>query len=132
MDLQSELKRRIEEEDWDYIAHMAHTFELDIEQGDADARRLQKELQMVRRVVHAHLSNEKSREKFLSTRFLIKMHRTITKLEAKMEQNQRWRGEFLTFLRALMHKMKKERLVVYKTLEKTREFQRHKGFGDVL
>ncbi|VVB98607.1 Uncharacterised protein [uncultured archaeon] len=132
MDLHSELKRRIEGEDWDYIAHMAHTFELDLEQGDAETRKLQKELQMIRRVVHAYLSSERGREKFLSTKFLIKMHKTIAKLEGRMEQNQRWRGEFLTFLHALMHKMKQEKLVVYKTLEKTREFQRHKGFGDVL
>ncbi len=132
MDLNSGLKKRVEEEDWDYLAHMAHTFELEFETEDKEDSRLMTELQMVRKVVHAYLSTEKGREKFLSTKFLVKMHKTIRKLEKKVAQQKMRRGEFLTFLRALMHKMKQEKLVVYKTLEKTREFQKHKGFGDVL
>lgn len=132
MDLHSDLKKRVEQEDWDYLAHMAHSFELEIEQEDLEAKKLQKELQMVRNVVHAYLSHEEGREKFLSPKFLIKMHQTIAKLGKKMAESGYMHGEFLTFLRALMHKMKQEKLVVYKTLEKTREFQRHKGFGEVL
>ncbi len=132
MDLNSELRRRVEQEDWDYLAHMAHTFELEMEEGSGDTAKLHKELQMVRRVVHAYLSHEDGRDKFLSAKFLVKMHKTIKKLDERMAKEEHMHGEFLTFLRALMHKMKQEKLVVYKTLEKTREFQRHKGFGDVL
>lgn len=132
MDLHSDLRKRMELEDWGYIAQMAHSFELEIEQGDAQTMKLQKELQMIKRVVHAHLSDEASREKFLSPKFLVKLYRTIEKLDGKIIYQRRWRGEFLTFLRALLHKMKQERLVVYKTLEKANEFHRHKSFGDVL
>lgn len=132
MDFHSELKKRIVEEDWSYLAHMAHAFELEIESKSDETNRLQKELQMIRKVVHAYLSHEEGRDKFISPKFLVKMHHTIRKLEKKIAHHRHMHGEFLTFLRALMHKMKQEKLVVYKTLEKTREFQKHKGFGDVL
>lgn len=132
MDLHPELRKRIEQEDWDYLARMAHSFELEMEKDSGDTARLHKELQMVRKVVHAYISHEKGREKFLSTKFLVKMYKTIEKLEDKIAGHEHMHGEFLTFLKALMHKMRQEKLVVYKTLEKTHEFQRHKGFGDVL
>ncbi len=132
MDLHSDIKKRLEQEDWDYLAHIAHTFEFEIQMKDNEGRRLQKELQVLRKVVHAHLSSEKNREKFLSTKFMVRLHKTIAKLESRIAQNEHLHAEFLAFLRALMHKMKQEKLVVYKILEKTREFQRHKDFGEVL
>ncbi len=132
MDMTSELKRRIEHEDWSYIARMAHAFELEVGEREKEGARLHKELQMVRKVIHAYLSHEQGREKFLSAKFLMRLHRTIRKLDEKFAQHRHMHSEFLTFLRTLLHKMKQEKLVVYKVLEKTREFQRHKGFGEAL
>lgn len=126
MDLHPDMKKRLEQEDWGYFAHMAHSFELELEEDAGESAKLHKELQMVRKVLHAHLSTEKGREKFVSTKFMIQLHKTIAKLEAKLAEHGHMHGEFLNFLRALMHKMKQEKLVVYKTLEKTREFERHK------
>ncbi|MFN3682289.1 MAG: hypothetical protein ACK4VP_09655, partial [Nitrospira sp.] len=80
MNLDHEFKKRIELEDWDYIARMAHVFELELEEGNNEAARLHKELQMVRKVIHAYLSHEKGREKFISSKFLVKLYRTIGKL----------------------------------------------------
>lgn len=131
-ELSSEMKRRIKEEDWEYFGHLASTFSLEIEARGGEAERFQKELQMIRKVLHAYISNEKGRERFLTPRFLIKMYKTVKVLEKKIFEDEQKHVEFLAFLRALMYKMKQEKLVVYKTLEKTREFQRHKGFGEAL
>lgn len=132
MELDSEIKKRVEQEDWDSLASLAHSFELEIEKGDGETKKLQKELQIIRQVVHAYLSNERERKKFLSAKFLIGMHKTIEKLDKKITEHNYWRGEFLIFLRAILHKMKQEKLIVYKTLEKVNEFGKHKGFEDVL
>ncbi|MEW6528674.1 MAG: hypothetical protein AB1391_02180 [Candidatus Micrarchaeota archaeon] len=130
MDLHSNIKDRVNFETWEYIAQIAHSFELDLEQGDPEIIKLQKELQMIKRIIHAHLSNGTSITKFLSAKFLIKLYRTIEKLDEKIALHKQQHKEFLIFLRALLGKMKREKLVVYKTLEKKTEFQRHKEVGD--
>lgn len=130
--LQSEHKKRIENEDWDALARLAHAFEFEVTEKSVETAKLIKELQMIKKVVHAYISHEKHRKTFLSPKFLLKMYATIQKLENKIKEHERMHGEFVAFLEDVLHKMKQEKLVVYKTLEKTQEFQKHKNFEDVL
>lgn len=132
MDLHFDIKNRMNPENWDYLAQMAHSFELELEQGEKETAKLQKELQMIKRIIHAHLSNGTAITKFLSAKFVIKLYRTIEKLDKKITTHTQQHKEFLLFLRALLNKMKQEKLVVYKTLEKAVEFRKHKGFGDTF
>lgn len=132
MALDSEFKKQIEKEDWTYFANLINTFELKISKTTEENQKLQKELQMTKKVIHAYLSHEEKREKFLSTKFFVKLYSTIKKLETKIEQNNSLHNEFLTFLNVLLYKMKKQKLVVYKVLEKINEFQKHKELEDVL
>ncbi|MDD5337161.1 MAG: hypothetical protein PHS02_01625 [Candidatus ainarchaeum sp.] len=132
MELNPDMKKRVAEEDWEYFAQMARTFELEVEKGDDDNAKLQKETQMIKKVLEAHLSTESNRRIFISASNMVKLYRTIEKLEAKVTQNNQLHGEFVNFLRALLHKMKQEKLVTYKTLEKRREFLMHKDFEDSL
>ncbi|MFA5077281.1 MAG: hypothetical protein WC488_02550 [Candidatus Micrarchaeia archaeon] len=130
MDLHSDMKKRATEEDWEYFAQMARTFELEIEKGAEDNEKVQKEIQMIKKVLEAHLSSEKGRRIFVSASNMVKLYRTIERLETRISQNNRLHGEFVNFLRTLLHKMKQEKLVAYKTLEKRREFLMHKDFED--
>jgi hypothetical protein len=125
MDMHPEMKRMIEEEDWDYFARMARSFELEITSQDKELLRLSKELQMLRAVVHAHLSSDENRAAFISTNGMVRMYAVIKKLEGRINKYHKSHGEFLMFLRAILHKMKKEKLVVYKKMEKAKEFLRH-------
>ena len=129
---ESELKKKTVPEDWEYFAHLIHTFALEMETNRAENQKLQKELQMIKKVVHSYISSEKGREKFVSTKFLVKLYKTVQTMKKRVDDDEGRHAEFISFLRTLLEKMKQEKLVAYKTFEKTREFQKHKRFGDIL
>ncbi|MBU0586806.1 hypothetical protein KJ780_04795 [Candidatus Micrarchaeota archaeon] len=131
-ELSSELRKRITAEDWEYFGHLASTFSLELETTGVKTAKFQKELQMIRKVLHAYMTHEEGRARFISPRFMIGMYKTIKGVEKKIAEDEQKHVEFLAFLNALLYKLRQEKLIVYKTLEKTREFQRHKRKGDRL
>ncbi|MBI2079366.1 hypothetical protein HYT84_01265 [Candidatus Micrarchaeota archaeon] len=124
--LSEAFKERIEGESWDSIAQMALHFQVDIESDDNKVRRLRKEVGMIKHILHEHLKTPENAEKTLNAAFFVRLVKTITKLEKAAEKHRAERTGFLMFLKAVLHKLKRERLFVFKTLERKDEFKRMK------
>lgn len=128
----SDFARHAEEESWDYLVHLAQSLELEAREQSEENKRIRKELQMIKSVIEAYLNNEDGRKKFLTGKFLIRVYRLLEKLEKKLDKDDEINLEFLAFLKILLRKMEKERLVAYKVAEKTMEFRKVLPLGDKI
>lgn len=125
-ELSEDFKRRIEEESWDSVAQMALGFQINITNNSKECRRLSKQLGMVKHLIHEHLRKAEDVDKFLNASFFVRLVKTLDSMEKSLKKYNIEKSEFLIFLKAVLHKLKKERLVVSKTLERKNEFRKLK------
>ena len=119
----SNLLERIESEPWDSIGRMAMMFEVDFERQTKENRKLKKELQVIRHILREHLENPENNQKFLGGSFFVGIVKTTEKVEKAFENNGAKGKEMLVFLKAVVHKAKKEKMDIKKTMEKKIERQ---------
>jgi|GEM_PF-1611393 len=119
----SDILKRIESEPWDSIGRMAMMFEVDFERQTKENRKLKKELQIIRHILREHLENPENNEKFLGGSFFVGIVKTTQKVEKAFENNGAKGKEMLVFLKAVVHKAKKEKMDIKKTMEKKIERQ---------
>ncbi len=124
------MQKQIENESWEYIAHLAHSFHIELDSDDNGAKRLKKELCFVKHILHEHLCNPDRIENFLTTSLFVKMVETIDKFEKSFEKKNIKRTEFISFLKAVLNKIKKERLRAEKPLERKVEFKKMKYISE--
>ncbi|MBS3068702.1 hypothetical protein J4450_08405 [Candidatus Micrarchaeota archaeon] len=118
---------QIENESWEDIAHMAHVFHIELENEHNGTKKLKKELCFVRHILHEHLCNQDQIQNFINTNLFITMVNTVNKFEKAFDKHNIKRREFLLFLRAVLDKLKKEKLKAEKPLERKVEFKRMKN-----
>lgn len=108
---------------------MAITFNVEINDNGNDNMRLRKELGMIKHVIHEQL-NEYENSASIPSSFFVGMVKTIRQMEGAFERAHVKDQSFIYFLKALLHKAKKERMVVVKPMERTFEFKKMKTAGD--
>ncbi|HIH23281.1 TPA: hypothetical protein HA238_06140 [Candidatus Micrarchaeota archaeon] len=128
--LSEEFKKSFENESWDSIAHMALTFQIELDEEDKHQKRLKKELGMLKHVLHHHLKDQEAAARNLNITFFVRLHKTIARLEKAFDRHDVKRREFLVFLKAILHKLRNTRFMVFKTLERKNEFGKMKGLMD--
>jgi len=121
------IQKRIEEQSWEDIAHMAHTIHIELESECNGTKKLKKEVCLVKHILHEHLCNADNVSDFLNASLFITMVKTIDKFEKAFDKHDIKRREFLLFLKAVLNKLKKEKLRVEKPMERKFEFKKMKG-----
>ena len=121
-----DFKQMIEVESWDSIAHLAMTFTVDFEADNKETKRLKKEIAIVKHILHEHLKNPDYSDKFVNGSFFITLVRCIDKFELAFDKHKSKQRDFLIFLKAILSRIKKEKLIVHKPIERKTEFKKMK------
>lgn len=127
-DLKSEYIKIIENESWSSLAQMAVSFKITIKENGYEGRRLKKEIEMLKRVIHEQLKGYDNGVSVPSS-FFIGMVKTIRNVESSFERAAVADKAFIYFLKALLHKAKKERIIATKPFERKFEFERLKSMS---
>ncbi len=125
----NEYSKRIESETWSSLAHMASTFKIDIKENGRENKKLKKELEMLKHILHSQLK-QRDEDGGFNSAFLVGMFRTTRNVENSFEKAGLADRSFLLFLKALLHKAKKERFTVVKPMERVFEFKKIKMMRD--
>ncbi len=125
MRFDEEFKKTVINESWDSIAQMAASFQIELDSDNKQARKLKKELSVVKHIVSEHLSKEGA-ERFITPALLVRLIEAIEHFESAFEKHNIKRKDFLIFLKALLFKIKKEKLYVGKPLERQIAFKKMK------
>lgn len=120
---------QLESENWDTVARMALSFQIEFEKEDKHTAKLKKEMTLLKHILYENMKTPEMAEKYLNAAFFVRMHQTLARLEKSFDRNNLERTEFIVFLHALMHKLRREKLIVYKQLERKNEFTRMKDLG---
>ncbi len=125
MRFDEELKKRVEGESWEYIAQLGSLFVIEFDTDTKVTRKLKKELSVIKHIICGHLNNGGA-ERFITPALFVRLVQAILKFEKDFEKHNIRRKEFLVFLRALLHKLKKEKLHASKPLEREMTFKKMK------
>ncbi|MFH2106818.1 MAG: hypothetical protein ABII22_06160 [Candidatus Micrarchaeota archaeon] len=120
----------LERETWESLAHLALVFSVEFEKDDHQTRKIKKEVDILKRVIHGHLSTNSVSSQYLNAVFFVNLNKTIKKLEHAFEKNKVKRSDFLIFLKALTNKIRKEKLYVDKPFERVKEFGKLKFISE--
>ena len=136
-ELNQEFIKQIEGEDWAYLAKMAISFKLEFETNCSELKKLKKRLGVVKHIVHEHLKDPEYAQAFANTSMFIGLVKTIDDFEAIAERNKMESIEFVVFLKALIQKIKRQKIYALKPLERKVEFKKMKdlienGLGKTL
>jgi hypothetical protein len=124
--LSEAFKTQIDSESWDSIARMALNFQVELSKDDKEAVRLRKKLAVIKHMIHTTMKDPENADRIKDASFFVSLFRTVESLEKDFEKQKLRRNEFLFFLNAVLQKVKSEKLVVHKVLERKNEFKRMK------
>ncbi len=126
MDIHKDLLEKVGDKSWEEIALIAKDLEVKIEHDDIEARQLEKKMQVIKQVLYETM-NDPERMKHVSSKFYVRLTKLMDEMENKLKKYRAERQEFVVFLRIILTKLKKEKLVVTHKLDRKMEFGRHKG-----
>ena len=116
----------IDNESWDSLAAKLISIPISIGSEDKELLRLRKEMEVIKHVMHEQLISFNGNNT-IDTAVLVGAHKSIDRIEKNLDKRGIKNNEFMIFLRMLLEKMKKQRLVVKKPLEMQKEFGKMKG-----
>ena len=126
MDIHKDLLKKVGDKSWEEIALIARDLEVRIEHEDEEARQLEKKMQVIKQVLYETM-HDSERMKHLSSKFYVRLNKLLEEMDSKLTKYRADRQEFVVFLRILLTKLKKEKLVVTHKLDRRVEFGKHKG-----
>ncbi len=126
MDIHKDLLAKVGDKSWEEIALIARDLEFKLEHEDEEAKQLEKKMQIIKQVLYETM-NDPERMKHLSSKFYVRLNKILDEMEGKLKKYQAERQEFVVFLRIILTKLKKEKLVVTHKLDRKMEFGKHKG-----
>ncbi|MCK4319129.1 hypothetical protein KAW38_00990 [Candidatus Micrarchaeota archaeon] len=118
-------EKQIENLDWEELAAIARNLEITFSTEEKETKKIAKSLKMIKQVLYEHLQHPDKMPE-LSTGFYVKLSKLVPKIEKKLEKYNEEKQEVLKFIRILLIKMRKEKLIVSKRKEKQLEFEKHK------
>ena len=126
MDIHKDLLEKVGDKSWEEIALIARDLEIKIEHEDEEARQLEKKMQVIKQVLYETMQDPQ-RMKHLSSKFYVRLNKLMEEMDSKLKKYRADRQEFVVFIRILLTKLKKEKLVVTHKLDRRVEFGKHKG-----
>lgn len=128
-DLVKEFEKYVDDSSWEDIAKMARTYSLEFAKEDAEVKRLKKQVRMTKELLYTYLKGE-DKKVIKKATFFRGLVKSIEHFEKSLGKHSAKKAEFVIFLRALLNKIKKEKLVVFKTMERRKGFEKLKEVGD--
>lgn len=125
MDIHKDLLNKVGDKSWEEIALIARDLEVKIEHEDEEARQLEKKMQVIKQVLYETM-HDPERMKHLSSKFYVRLNKLMDEMEGKLKKYRADRQEFVVFIRIILTKLKKEKLVVTHKLDRRVEFGKHK------
>ena len=125
MDIHKDLLEKVGDKSWEEIALIARDLEVRIEHEDEEAKQLEKKMRVVKQVLYETM-NDPERMRHLSSKFYVRLYTILDEMEGKLKKYHAERHEFVIFLRIILAKLKKKKLVVTHTLDRKMEFGKHK------
>lgn len=126
MDIHRELLEKAGDKSWEEIAILARDLETTIHSEEEEARQLEKKMQVIRQVLYENMKDPE-RMRHLSSKFYVRLTKILEEMEGQMKKYNAHRHEFIIFLQILLSKLKKEKLVVTRQMDRRVEFGKHKG-----
>ncbi len=120
----SEFEKMVAEESWESLARLAMTFTIEFEQESKETKKLKKEMSVVKHVLREHLTNPEYSGRFVNGTFFITLTRYIGKLEIAIDKHGSKQTDLLIFLKALLNRIKTEKISVQKPIERLDEFKK--------
>ncbi len=125
MDIHRELLEKAGDKSWEEIAILARDLEVTIDSEEEGARQLEKKIQIIRQVLYENM-RDPERMQHLSSKFYVRLTKILEEMEGQMNKYSTNRHEFIIFLQILLSKLKKEKLVVTRQMDRRVEFGKHK------
>lgn len=126
MDLHNDLLEKAGDKSWEEIALIARDLEIKIEHDDEEARHLEKKMRTIKQVLYESMSDPQ-RMKQMGPKFYVRLTKILEEMEARLKLYRADKHEFVFFLRMLIGKLRKEKLIVTHKFDRKVEFRRHKG-----
>src|SRR3989338_4452307 len=120
----------LEQESWDYLAQITLSFTVEFDSDNYKTRKIKKEVEMIKRAIYDHFTNSSIESNYLNSMFLVKLMKTISKLEASFLENNARGNEFIIFLKSLANRIKKKKLIIDKPFERVKEFNKLKSLSE--
>jgi len=120
----------LEQESWDYLAQITLSFTVEFDSDNYKTRKIKKEVEMIKRAIYDHFTNSSIESNYLNSMFLVKLMKTISKLEASFSENNARGNEFIIFLKSLANRIKKKKLIIDKPFERVKEFNKLKSLSE--
>ena len=125
MDIHKDLLDKVGDKSWEEIALIARDLEVKIDHDDEGAKQLEKKMQVIKQVLYETM-NDSERMKHLSSKFYVRINTLLVDMDSKLKKYRAERQEFVVFLRIILAKLKKEKLIVTHKLDRKMEFGKHK------
>jgi hypothetical protein len=115
----------LENESWESIARMLLAMPISFDNNHKGMKKIGRELGMIRHVICQQLlSYNGNRE--IDMAFFVSYSKVVARIENDLESKGIRNNEFMLFLKLLLLKVKKQKLIVKKPLEMQNEFKKMK------
>ena len=115
----------IENESWDSIARMLIRFPINIDKTDRGLHKISRELGVIKHVLHNQLMTYNGNGS-IDISFFVAASKTVARLDKDLESKGIRNNEFMLFLKLLILKIRRQKLIVKKPLEMQNEFKKMK------
>ncbi len=126
MDLHKDLLEKAGDKSWEEIALIARNLEIRIEHEDDEAKLLEKKLRTIKQVLYESMTDPQ-RMKNLGPKFYVRLTKILEEMEVRLKLYSADKHEFVFFIRMLIGKLRKEKLIVTHKFDRKVEFGKHKG-----
>ncbi len=123
---ETSLPEIVERESWSSLAYMLSKFEMEFDGTNPKSKKVKKELDMVRNILADELRRMDEYGMQPPASLYVRISKTIDRTDKALENNGVKRMDLLLLLKLILHKLKKQRLTIYKTEIKANEFGKMK------
>jgi hypothetical protein len=119
------LSQIIESEDWDALALALISMPIDIRRDNPKLRRIAKELGLAKHILYNQI-RQMNGNNSIETSLYVGTVKSIARLEKRLADQGAGNSQFVMFLKLLLDKFKKQRLLIKKPMEIREKFGRMK------
>jgi len=110
---------------WGDIAKMVRVYSLEFSNEDDEVLTMLKKLRITKELLYLYL-NDEDKTMIKNATFFRGVVKSIDYFELNLKKHPVKKSEFIVFLKALSKKIGKEKLIIYKVMERREEFGRLK------
>jgi len=122
---ESGLTQLVENESWDSLAKMLISLPVDFDNGDAKGRKVRKQMEALKHALYTQMMSFNGNQS-VETSFFVASVKAFSGIEKKLEANGVKNSQFVMFLKLILGKIKKQKLLIKKPLEVRNEFSKMK------